>query len=247
MTFPSPATIEENTHTVYVDAIGYDLTKNVISFHDCIVAAGSQDEPETRYARITTPAGHDVTDPKQYFIDGWLLESAVKVSDVNTNWQNRVGAVVPTINASAVENNFFGKDLSQQLDELFETEGEEYFEPGMDSRFSTSLQDLCGYNPSSVLASLKHRIAEGEDGRNITAEAVQWASRQEAKVVRQLVLELLYVALRHHSSLVRDSAAFGLSYLEERQALGPLREALDRENVPELREDLKDLIQTLER
>ena len=78
------------------------------------------------------------------------------------------------------------------------------------------------------------------------AEILRWASRQEAAAIRDLVVDLLSTGLYHTVSLVRDAAALGLAYLEEDAAIAPLRHALGREKVPELREDLENLIRSLE-
>ena len=245
ITSPPPMTAEEFTPPTSVNAMAYGIGENIVSLCDYTVLAGSEYVPNAGLARIATTTVQDATDPRQHFASVWQSEAAIMGLGA-VQRSSMLSAVVPTVNASAMGSNFLERKIVRQLDELFDAEKNEYFELGMDSKFSASLQDLCGYDPSSVLVSLKRRITGGGDGRNIMAEAIRWASRQESKVIRHLVLELLYVALHHHSSLVRDSAASGLSYLEEERALLPLREAWLREEVPELKEDLSDLIESLE-
>ncbi len=56
---------------------------------------------------------------------------------------------------------------------------------------------------------------------------------------------LIRAGLHHEASLVRDAAALGLVWLEGTEATLPLRQAFERETVPELKQDLEDLIQSL--
>lgn len=136
--------------------------------------------------------------------------------------------------------------VEEQLDRLCLAAHDEEFEVGIESRFSRELQRLCAYRPTTVLQSLKVRLIHGGTSTEVLSEILQWASRQEESVIRSLVIELLSAGLDHRSSLVRDAAAAALAYLDEHAAVSHLRQALERETVPELREDLEDLVRSLE-
>ena len=138
------------------------------------------------------------------------------------------------------------RQVEEQLDRLCLAAHDEPFEVGVESRFSRELQRLCAYHPTAVLQSLRVRLIHGGTSPEVLSEILQWASRQEAGTIRPLVVELLSTGLHHTSSLVRDAAASALAYLDERAAVSHLRQALARETVSELREDLEDLIRSLE-
>lgn len=141
---------------------------------------------------------------------------------------------------------FVPHQMEEHLDYLCSIAYDEPFEAGIESQFARDLQRLCMYNPSAVLQSLRTRLMDNSMNSSVSAEILQWASRQEAAAIRTLVVDLLSVGLHHTSSLVRDAAASGLAYLDEDAAITHLRQALEREDIPELREDLEDLIRSLE-
>ena len=157
--------------------------------------------------------------------------------------EKNVGFV--SINRS-VPNSAISSQVEEQLDHLCVAAHDEQFEVGVESRFSRELQRLCAYHPTSVLQSLRMRLIHGGENPEVLSEILQWASRQEAGVIRSPVIGLLSAGLDHPSSLVRDAAASALAYLDEDAAVSHLRQALERETVPELRDDLEDLIRSLE-
>lgn len=136
--------------------------------------------------------------------------------------------------------------IEVQLEQLFSDAREEQFEVGIDSQFSKGLQQLYRYNSVAVMRSLKARLIDGKADSELSAEVLRWASRQESGEIRDTVVDLLSNGLQSASSLVRDAAALSLACLEEASAINQLQRALEREKVPELREDLQDLIESLE-
>ena len=138
------------------------------------------------------------------------------------------------------------RQVEEQLDRLCAAAHDEQFEIGVESRFSRELQRLCAYRPTAVLQSLRVRLIHRDASPEVLSEILHWASRQEADVIRSPVIELLSAGLDHPSSLVRDAAASALACLDERAAVSHLRQALERETVPELREDLEDIIRSRE-
>jgi len=139
------------------------------------------------------------------------------------------------------------REVEEQLDRLCLAAHDEQFEAGVESRFSRALQQLLWVcHPTAVLRSLKTRLIDGDAGPEVLSEILQWASRQEAGAIRIYVIDLVTAGLHHASALVRDAAALALACLDERAAAAHLRQALEREVVPELREDLKDLVRSLE-
>ena len=138
------------------------------------------------------------------------------------------------------------RQVEEQLDRLCLAALDDQFEAGIESRFSGELQRLCAYHPIAVLRSLRARLLHDGASPEVLSEILQWASHQEAGAIRSIVVELLSTGLHHASSLVRDAAASALAYLDERAAVSHLRQAIERETAPELREDLEDLVRSLE-
>lgn len=165
----------------------------------------------------------------------------------NVQEYSHVGVVTgfASVNSS-IPDVFVPRQIEEHLDYLCSIAYDEPFEVGIESQFSRDLQRLCMYNPSAVLQSLRTRLMDNSTNSSVSAEILQWASRQEAATIRTLVVNLLSAGLHHPSSLVRDAAASGLAYLDEDSAIAYLRQAFEREGIPELRDDLEDLIHSLE-
>ena len=153
---------------------------------------------------------------------------------------------------SSVNNSIFdivgpSQVVEEQLEQLISSAHEEQFEVGTDSRFARALQQLCERDPVTVLQSLRERLMGGEAGSDVLGEVLRWASRLEGSTIRTLVVELISTGLYHPSSLVRDAAALSFACFDEARAIVHLQQALEREQVPELRKDLEDLIRSLEK
>ena len=136
--------------------------------------------------------------------------------------------------------------VEEELDLLFSDACEEEFEAGMESQFSRGLQQLFTHNPNEVLQSLKARLEDNKANPEVLAEALGWVSRQEALTLRNEIINLLSAGLNNTSPLVRDAAALGLACFDENVAISYLKQAIEKEDVPELREDLEELVQSLE-
>ena len=151
-----------------------------------------------------------------------------------------------SINKSVFDASEPNPVMMKQLDQLIVAAHDEFFEVGIESWFSRDLQRLTIFDPPMVLQYLTTKLKDNYTNSEVLAEILRWASRQEASNIRALVIDLLSAGLGHMSSLVRDEAALGLAYLDEAVARDRLPRVLERETVPELREDLKELIRSLE-
>ena len=149
-------------------------------------------------------------------------------------------------NKSEIDVDIISNVIQEQLERIFTTAQDEQFEIGIESQFSKGLQKLCGLDPSTGLQLLKTRFINSDADSEVLAEVLRWASHQRATEIRNLIVDLLLTGLHNVSSLVRDTAALSLAYLEEAGAIVQLQQALEREKVPELKRDLEDLIRLLE-
>ncbi len=201
-------------------------------------------------ARMLGLTGSDDTEQAgqrlRYAIPGSFEDAIIEFSDAWELQTKGITAGFASVNKSVVYDSILSQVVEEQLGRLLSVAHEEQFEVGIESQLSGGLQRLCAYDPASVLRSLRVKLIDKDASSEVLAEILRWASRQEAVAIRDLVVDLLSTGLYHTASLVRDAAALGLAYLEEDAAIAPLRHALEREKVPELREDLEDLIRSLE-
>ena len=151
-----------------------------------------------------------------------------------------------SINKSEFDAGEPNPEMMKQLDQLIAAAHNEFFEVGSESQFSRDLQRLFQFDSPMVLQYLTTKLKENYKNSEVLAEILRWASRQEASNIHALVIDLLSAGLDHMSPLVRDEAALGLAYLDEAVARDRLPRVLERETVPELQEDLTELIRSLE-
>ncbi len=135
--------------------------------------------------------------------------------------------------------------VEKRIDQLYEVARNEVFKVGYNSQFSSDLQRLFEQFPFDVMRILKKILASNKKDTEILAEILRWVSRQESLSVRNLVIDILSTGLYHQSSLVRDAAANGIADIDEKIAVGHIELAIDREKVPELRTDMRDLLRSL--
>ena len=136
--------------------------------------------------------------------------------------------------------------LERELDQLLQVASEEEFEVGMESEFARNLSDLLASSPLELIRLLRIRLGETRVPVEVLAEAMQWLGEQEQKPIREHVVSLLMFGLDHPSSLVRDAGALALGRLEGSNALVHLERAITKETVPELREDMRGLVDSLQ-
>ncbi len=149
-------------------------------------------------------------------------------------------------NGSEYNPNTLGQKIGEKLSAIWREAKDEQFEVGMESLFSESLDSLHSENPTQLLSLLSKRLSDTHADTEVLVEMLRWASRQEVAEGDNGVFKLLSQGILHEDALVRDAAALGLANLDDAKAIGPLREAIKREKVPELKDDLQALVQSLE-
>lgn len=136
--------------------------------------------------------------------------------------------------------------LEQSLHGLFDAATEEKFERGMESDFAKGLKGLLVLSPIELLRLLRTRLTETSMPVEVVAEAMRWLGEQEQKSIRKHIVSLLIYGLQHTSPLVRDAGALALGRLEGSNSLSHLNRAIADETVPELRQDMRDLAESLQ-
>ena len=126
---------------------------------------------------------------------------------------------------------------------LFESAREELFEDGMESDFSQKLMRLILCSPHDALSELALLLESTEVSSEASAEALRWIGRLRDPESQPHRLWLLERSLGNPNPAIRDAAIVGLAALDDRRSKKYVAAALATESVPELREDLKQLLE----
>ena len=138
------------------------------------------------------------------------------------------------------------RQFRQSLIRIFAEAEDENFEPGMDSQFIKHLDTALKTYPEIIWDELRRKLSSDIANPEVLAEMLLWVGRVVQRRHSEKRFNLLVEGLGHRSSLVRDSAAIGLEHLGDPSAVPHLRSAIKNEVVPELREDLKEIVESLE-
>lgn len=131
--------------------------------------------------------------------------------------------------------------------DLFESYAHVEFEDGMDNGFVDELTDLIiKYGRKAVYAIVD--IVAGKVAKpQLISEALRWLGLIKHPASYKERLYLLEVSLRSPSRWIRDGAALGLASLNDINAIPYLREAIDREQILDLRKDMELVLERLGR
>ena len=149
-------------------------------------------------------------------------------------------------NFESSTSQFVGSELEAKALRLFISAKEQIFEDGMESDFSLALAGFItsyGHLAMDVIISL---VLSGQVNTEVFSEALRVVGRLRHKATHRDRLWLLERSLYSPSARVRDGATVGLSFLDDPIGADPLRFAIEREAIPELREDMKQVLTQLE-
>lgn len=138
------------------------------------------------------------------------------------------------------------KDLDQKMIALFEAAKEQNFEDGMEGEFSKALISLIKEYGVDAIEALAHFIIEEKVNPEVASEALRWLGQIDHPVSYRRRLWLLERSLRCSSARVRDGAALGLAFLDDPHAIPYLKQAIQQEQVSELRVDMEQVLAQLE-
>ena len=135
--------------------------------------------------------------------------------------------------------------ILRTLDIILENAKDEYFEDGMYSNLGMGLRVMFRNYGETVAGILEERLKKPDIRPRILGEVLHTLGSLEDDATRDWRLATLAGFLKSSSPLIRDAAAVGLSYLDDKRAAPYLREAIDRESNEVFREDLKVIIEQL--
>jgi len=136
--------------------------------------------------------------------------------------------------------------ISRQIEVLFRAYAHEDFEDGTESEFINELSSYVlkyGTIAVEVIASI---VLKFDIKPQVTFEALRWLGSITHSESYRSRLFLLERSLRNPSRWVRDGAALGLVSMKDVHAVPYIRDAIDREQIQDLRKDLQDVLNRLE-
>jgi hypothetical protein len=138
------------------------------------------------------------------------------------------------------------ENVEQAIEALCEAAQDEYFEDGMESEFSRGVVSLLKNSGDAGMAALAHLIVYGLVRPAIASEALRWLGRIVHPPSYNYRRWLLERSLTSASAAIRAGAALGLASLDDPHATPYMRQAVDREDIEELRKDLEQVLHQLE-
>lgn len=138
------------------------------------------------------------------------------------------------------------QDIDEKIEALFEAAKEQFFEDGMESDFSREFVSFIKKYGDAAMEAVASVIISEKGNAEIASEALRWMGLMDHPPSYRYRLWVLERSLICSSERVRDSAALGLAYFNDPDAIQHLKKAIEREQIPELREDMKQVLTQLE-
>lgn len=136
--------------------------------------------------------------------------------------------------------------IEKEIHDLFIAAREEVFEDGLESNFTKSLARLIAKYHKRAIDVLTSMLLADDVNTEVASEALRLVGRIVSPSTHLSRLWLLERCLLHPSARIRDGAILGLAYLDDPRSIPFLQEALEREQIPELRDDIHHVISELE-
>lgn len=122
----------------------------------------------------------------------------------------------------------------------------EFFEDGMESRFSKGLVSAIEKYGELAIEIISDLILSEKVSPEVASEALRWIGKIEHNATYENRLYLLEQSLKCSSARVRDGAILGLSFLNDFSAIDSIKKAIQSENIKLLRKNMKQVLEQLE-
>lgn len=138
------------------------------------------------------------------------------------------------------------QEVVQRVEAVFSAAEEETFEDGMSSAFSKQIVSLVQKYSDAAIEAMTQIIMFGRTNSEVASEALRWLGRVNHRRTHNFRLWLLESSLENMSAQVRDGASLGLASMSDTSAIPYVGQAVEQEKNPELREDMKQVLEELE-
>lgn len=137
------------------------------------------------------------------------------------------------------------QEVSELVDDLCESALETEFEDGMMSNFSRGLFDLVLNHGYLAMQQVTYLITNDILNPNVSSEALRWLGRIDDASTYNWRLWLLEKSLNSKFPQIRDGAALGLGSMCDPHSIQYLENAISREPIIELRQDLAQILEDI--
>jgi hypothetical protein len=131
------------------------------------------------------------------------------------------------------------------LDWLIAQSAHEVFFDGMESRLSYGLKQLMGVSGNATIRVIRSLMESGELNAEQVGEILRVLGDFDDPATHRSRLSVLLDSLRSPDSRVRDAASIGIASVDDPLALRDVEAAVEREQIPQLREDLQLVVDQL--
>ncbi len=179
----------------------------------------------------------------------YIWESSPALRALSTKFFDAAASAITHSTLSVSSEEYEGEDWSEleaELGSLLRTAAEEIFEDGIESAFSPGLAAYVAKYGNDGVSKSAEICLEETSNPEVVSETLRCLGEMEHPETHASRFWLLTRCLRHSSPLVRDAAAVGLAYLEDKAAVPYLQQAAGRERHEALRRDLEQIIHSLE-
>jgi hypothetical protein len=137
--------------------------------------------------------------------------------------------------------------LVSSVRKLFEEGAGEFFQDGMESKFSRSLTELLARYGGDAVAAIAEYLGGARGAPEVISEALRRVADYDSPETLTARWALLRRGLRSKSAVVRDGAILGFASLDDPRAKAVLLEARDVEQIKALQKLIEQVIVDLAR
>jgi HEAT repeat protein len=128
---------------------------------------------------------------------------------------------------------------------LFASGKSQEFEDGYESQFSKDLVSFVTKESNEAIVVIEHLVDQQRVNPQVVSEALRWVGRIRDPGTYAARLRLLENCLENSSAAIRDGAILGLANMDDPRSAKSIRNAIQRENFSELREDMEQVLEQL--
>jgi hypothetical protein len=136
--------------------------------------------------------------------------------------------------------------LAKQANLIFTEAKEEIFEDGMESYFSVNLSEFIKAYGHSAMEAIISIVLSNQSNMEVVSEALRVIGRLNHQLTYRERLWLLERCLYSDSAKIKDGAVLGLAFMDDPMAIHPLKSAIEREKLSDLRHDMEQVLAQLE-
>jgi len=136
--------------------------------------------------------------------------------------------------------------LLKRVRRLFDEGAHEFFEDGIESRFSRSLMLLLKQDGKDALSAIAEYLGSGNARANVAAETLRWLGDIGDRETLTARWQILKRSLSDKSPTVRDGAILGFANLNDPRAIQALTDAKTNEPITELRKLIDQVLEQLQ-